>query len=129
MNIGIPREIKNNENRVAMVPDGVASLTRTGHRVQVETQAGIGSGISDQAFIDAGAEIISGHEAVFDNDMIIKVKEPVPSEYALLRNVRRRSLRISILPPTRHSPAPCSSRASLPLLMKRFVILPVICRC
>ena len=65
MLVGVPKEIKDNENRVAMVPGGVAALVSRGHSVLVQKTAGLGSGFSDDAFIDAGAEMIDGPEAVF----------------------------------------------------------------
>jgi len=86
MLVGVPKEIKDNENRVAMVPGGVAALVSRGHTVLVEKTAGLGSGFSDDAFIDAGAEMIDGPEGVFSRaDMIVKVKEPLPQEYGLIK--------------------------------------------
>lgn len=86
MLIGIPKEIKNNENRVAITPAGVKVFCQTGHQVLVQKSAGIGSGIEDIEYSQAGASIIETAKEVFDRaDMIIKVKEPLPSEYDLLR--------------------------------------------
>ena len=86
MIIGIPREIKDNENRIAIVPAGVDALRADGHVVLVERQGGVGSGISDEEFIAAGAQIVEGHAEVFAQaDMIMKVKEPLPEEYDLIR--------------------------------------------
>lgn len=86
MIIGVPKEIKNNENRVAITPAGVAGFVHAGHTVYVETEAGIGSGITNEAYIEAGAEILETAKAVFDNsDMIIKVKEPLAEEYDLFK--------------------------------------------
>jgi alanine dehydrogenase len=85
MIVGIPREIKDNEYRVAITPGGVELLTKLGHRVLVESSAGVGSGFSDGEYMDAGARM-TGHEDVFhDSDMVLKVKEPLPAEYPLLR--------------------------------------------
>ena len=82
MIIGVPKEIKNNENRVAMVPDGVYEIAKTKHKVIVEAGAGIGSGISDETYIKAGAVIYQDKARIFDEaDIIVKVKEPVPAEY------------------------------------------------
>ena len=82
MKIGIPKEIKNNENRVAITTAGVKTLTEAGHRVYIENYAGIGSGISNQDYISAGAEILDDVEELFDNvEMIMKVKEPLSQEY------------------------------------------------
>ncbi|WP_138415310.1 alanine dehydrogenase [Aquibacillus sediminis] len=81
MRIGVPREIKNNENRVAMTPAGVMSLTNTGHEVFVETHAGLGSGFTDQQFEQAGATIVPKAEQAWQQDMVMKVKEPLKEEY------------------------------------------------
>lgn len=86
MIIGIPKEIKNNENRVAATPAGVKELVGHGHKVYVQTSAGVGSGFSDGEYVAAGAEILPSIEAVYATaDMIIKVKEPIEPEYRLVR--------------------------------------------
>ncbi len=86
MLVGVPREIKDNENRIAIVPAGVDALVRDGHSVVVERNGGVGSGIQDKEFTDAGAEIVETHSEVFARaDMIMKVKEPLPEEYGLIR--------------------------------------------
>ena len=86
MKVGIPKEIKNNENRVSLTPGGAQSLTQHGHTVYIETQAGINSGFSDEAYIRSGAKILPTAKEVFTMaDMIIKVKEPTPVEYDLIR--------------------------------------------
>ncbi len=86
MIVGVPKEVKNHEYRVAMVPAGAKSLVADGHTVIVETSAGVGSGISDEEYVGAGALIRPTAEAVFaEADMIVKVKEPLPQEYPLLR--------------------------------------------
>ncbi|EQC52105.1 alanine dehydrogenase [Bacteriovorax sp. DB6_IX] len=86
MKIGVPKEIKNNENRVGLVPGGVRQLVHDGHEVYVEKNAGIGIGIPDEQYINAGAKILPSLEDVFATaDMIIKVKEPQPREIALLK--------------------------------------------
>lgn len=86
MKIGIPKEIKNNENRVGMTPAGVAELVRHGHEVMVQHTAGENSGFSDEAYIKAGAEILPTIEDVYQKaEMIIKVKEPIKPEYKLIR--------------------------------------------
>lgn len=85
MRIGLPKEIKTLENRVALVPSSVHELTRCGHNVFVETNAGIGSGISDDEYRAAGAEILSSAADVFSKaSMIVKVKEPQPAECRML---------------------------------------------
>jgi alanine dehydrogenase len=86
MIIGVPKEIKENEGRVGMVPDGVELLVKDGHKVLVETRAGEGSKISDQEYLDAGAEILSCPEEIYSgSDMIVKVKEPLPREFPLFK--------------------------------------------
>ena len=86
---GIPKEIKTNENRVSMTPAGVSSLTARSHKVLIQSGAGTGSGFTDDEYTDAGAVIVSNAAEVFDRaDMIIKVKEPQPSEYAFLKSNR-----------------------------------------
>jgi alanine dehydrogenase len=86
MIVGVPTEIKDNENRVAMVPGGVAQLVARGHAVLVQKGAGNGSGFPDQAYADKGAKIVEGAKEIFQRaDMIVKVKEPLPSEYPLIR--------------------------------------------
>lgn len=86
MIIGVPKEIKNNENRVALTPAGVAELVKNGHKLLVQHNAGIGSGFSDDDYITAGAEIASTIENVYKNgELIIKVKEPIKQEYSLIR--------------------------------------------
>ncbi|MEN2468020.1 alanine dehydrogenase [Ornithinibacillus sp. JPR2-1] len=81
MKIGVPREIKNNENRVAITPAGVMSLKNAGHDVLVETNAGIGSGFTDDQYIQAGAVIVDTAKEVWEQEMVMKVKEPLPEEY------------------------------------------------
>ncbi len=85
MRIGIPREIKNNENRVGLSPSGVHALVEAGHEVLVETNAGEGSYFEDNDYVEAGAEIIDSQSQVWDVDMIIKVKEPLSEEYAYFK--------------------------------------------
>ena len=86
MIIGIPKEIKNNENRVGMTPAGVAELVKHGHTVYVQHTAGEGSSFSDQHYIDAGACILPTIEDVYAAaDMIVKVKEPIEPEYPLVK--------------------------------------------
>ncbi|WP_227766059.1 alanine dehydrogenase [Zhaonella formicivorans] len=86
MLIGVPKEIKNNENRVALTPGGAANLVRLGHKVLVETNAGVGSGYLDSEYVVAGAQIAPDRVSVYgEADMIMKVKEPLPEEYDLFR--------------------------------------------
>ena len=84
--MGIPREVKKDEYRVALTPVGAEELTRSGHKVLIQSGAGQGSGISDEQYRDNGAEIVATAEEVWHNsDLIVKVKEPLPSEWPLLR--------------------------------------------
>lgn len=85
MKIGIPKEIKNNENRVALPPSGVFDLTSRGHQVLVETNAGKGSAISDEEYIEAGAVIVQTAKEAWAAEMVMKVKEPLPEEYQYFR--------------------------------------------
>ena len=86
MVIGIPKEIKPEENRIAIVPGGVETLVNKGHKVIIEKGAGRGSGFIDEEYTRAGAQISHGHEDIFaEADLILKVKEPLTEEYGLLR--------------------------------------------
>jgi alanine dehydrogenase len=86
MIIGVPKEIKNNENRVALTPAGVQELVKRNHTVYVQATAGNGSGISDEEYQKAGANILSTIEEVYGiAEMIIKVKEPIEPEYKLIK--------------------------------------------
>lgn len=86
MIIGVPKEIKNNENRVALTPAGAAEMVKNGHTVYVQSTAGLGSGFTDENYIGAGAVILPKIEDVYAiAEMIIKVKEPIESEYKLIR--------------------------------------------
>ena len=86
MIIGVPKEIKEQEQRVALLPSGTNQLTKHGHSVLVESDAGLGSGYPDQDYIKAGAEIVEQAKDVFARaDMIVKVKEPLKPEFPLLR--------------------------------------------
>jgi alanine dehydrogenase len=86
MNIGVPKEIKHQEYRVALLPGGAYQLIRRGHQVFVERGAGAGAGYPDADYRAAGAKLLEEHEAVFKaSDLIVKVKEPQESEFSLLR--------------------------------------------
>lgn len=86
MIIGVPKEIKNNENRVALTPSGAYELTKRGHEVYVQDQAGAGSGFNNMAYEKAGATILSTIEDTYARaEMIMKVKEPIEPEYDLIR--------------------------------------------
>lgn len=85
MIVGIPKEIKNNENRVAITPAGVAALVQNGHSVRVETSAGQGSGFTNEDYKAVGAEIVETAAEAWASDMVMKVKEPLPAEYGYFR--------------------------------------------
>ena len=85
MIIGIPKEIKNRENRVGLVPAGVRAFVAHGHQVHIQKGAGQGSGISDDAFVAAGAKIVPTAADVWAADMVMKVKEPLTEEFPLMR--------------------------------------------
>lgn len=86
LKIGIPKEIKANEERVSMTPGAVQRLVSEGHEVFVEKSAGLGAGYTDEEYAAAGAKILKSHESIFEEcEMIVKVKEPLESEYPLLK--------------------------------------------
>jgi len=102
MKVGVPKEIKNNENRVGMTPSGVAELIRRGHQVLVQHTAGEGSGFSDEAYQKVGAQIVPAIEDVYAQaDMIVKVKEPSSQNTRWCAKARWYSP-ISILPAKRN---------------------------
>jgi alanine dehydrogenase len=84
--VGVPKEIKRDEYRVAMLPVGVEELVRAGHQVLVEVAAGLGSGLPDHDYLDQGAEMVSTAREIFDRaDLIVKVKEPQPAEWPMIK--------------------------------------------
>ncbi|HET7276107.1 MAG TPA: alanine dehydrogenase [Longimicrobiaceae bacterium] len=86
MIIGVPKEVKNNENRVALIPAGALAFTERGHTVYIETTAGEGSGFPDEAYVEAGAQILGTADEVWQKaEMIMKVKEPIAEEYPRIR--------------------------------------------
>src|SRR6185503_2866617 len=86
MIIGVPKEIKGQEYRVALLPSAAYQLIKRGHEVVVESNAGVGAGYPDADYAQAGAMLVSDHATVFEKaDLVVKVKEPQPSEYPLLR--------------------------------------------
>src|SRR5712691_6571424 len=86
MTVGVPKEIKGQEHRVALLPSGAYQLIKRGHEVVVERGAGVGTGYPDADYDQAGATLVGEHAAVFERaDLVVKVKEPQPSEYPLLR--------------------------------------------
>src|SRR5690625_4411102 len=86
MIIGVPKEIKSDESRVAMQPGGVMVMKRNGHEVLIQKGAGVGSGFTDEMYVDAGATILNDVEELWQRaEMIMKVKEPMPKEYGYMR--------------------------------------------
>ncbi|XJZ26473.1 alanine dehydrogenase [Bacillota bacterium Lsc_1132] len=85
MRIGVPKEIKNNENRVAMTPAGVVNLLKFGHEVYIEKGAGLGSGFTDKDYTAAGAHLVETAGEAWSMEMVMKVKEPLPNEYQYFR--------------------------------------------
>ena len=86
MKVGVPKEVKNHEYRVAITPIGVHELTAHGHEVVVERSAGVGSSISDEEYVAAGAKILDSADEVWGCvDMVLKVKEPIAEEYHRMR--------------------------------------------
>ena len=101
MKVGVPKEIKTNENRIALVPAGAESLVAAGHSVVIESGAGLGSGFRDEDYTTVGASIGANAAAVWKvSDMIMKVKEPIESEWPHLRQASS-SLPTSISRPMR----------------------------
>src|SRR5512139_1993222 len=86
MIIGVPREIKKEEYRVALTPAGVSELKQAGHTVLIEGKAGEGSGFSDEDYLVADADIVDKDTLFSKSDLIVKVKEPLPAEYAFFRD-------------------------------------------
>src|SRR5690625_1900647 len=84
MKIGIPKELLNNENRVALNPAGVLTLTEAGHEVYVQAGAGEGASFLDEDYINAGATIVETAAEAWNNELIMKVKEPLEEEYDFL---------------------------------------------
>ena len=81
MIIGIPKEIKNQESRIALTPSGVSKLVINNHKVLIEAGAGIGAGFTDEQFLEVGAKILHTAKEIFEqSDMIVKVKEPIEKE-------------------------------------------------
>lgn len=84
MKIGIPKEIKDQEGRVALTPAAVCQLVAAGHAVRVQVAAGVGAGFTDEEYVEAGAQPVTVTEA-WDNELVLKVKEPLEAEYGFLK--------------------------------------------
>jgi len=119
MKIGIPREVKNNEHRVAITPSGVRELLGYGHDVVVEQEAGVGSSILDEEYVAAGAKILASAQEVWAfGELILKVKEPVAEEYPRMPRGPAPTRCCPLAPPpwrtrpcsSRTGPCPCSRR-------------------
>ena len=95
MKIAVVKEIKDKENRVALTPSGAAALVRAGHLVQVEAGAGLGSGFPDAAYQAAGARVVWGGGA-WDAELIVKVKEPLETEYPHLKGQMGSSAKLTL---------------------------------
>lgn len=120
MIIGVPGEIKENEYRVGITIAGVNALKDAGHQVLVQKGAGEGSGITDRAYQDAGAELVADAEEIYARaDMIVKIKEPLPEEYDYLKRDRL-SLPIFTWLPMRNWFMYCWIKKSQPLAMKPY---------
>ena len=130
MKIGVPSEIKVEEYRVAMTPAGVRELADHGHEVLVQAGAGVGSAFADAEYVAQGAEIVPDAAAVFAAaDMIVKVKEPQPSEVALLQP-RPHPLHLPAPRPRRGAdPGPDRLRRHLRSPTRRSPTPPAACRC
>ena len=112
--VGVPSEIKDNEKRVALTPDGVLELVHHGHQVVVQAGAGVGSRFPDDEYAAAGAKVVSDADDVFAAaDLIVKVKEPVPEETTASARASSCSP-ICTSPPTAASPSSCSTAGSTP---------------
>lgn len=85
MEIGVPKEIKDQEFRVGLSPNSVRTLTEAGHMVLVETQAGVGAGFADEDYLQAGAKVVPTAKDAWSREMVVKVKEPLPAEYDLMQ--------------------------------------------
>src|ERR1041384_3283225 len=99
MIVGLPKEVKDNEYRVGLVPAGVKALTDAGHKVFVQKSAGEGSGITDDEFVRAGGEILDTAEEVWSRaNMVVKVKEPIAQEHGFLREALILSTSVRLAP-------------------------------
>ena len=113
MIIGVPREIKNQEHRVGMTPAGVRTLVEDGHRVLVQTGAGSGSGLGDPQYVQAGATLVADPAELYATaELIVKVKEPLPPEYPLLRAGQLLFTYLHLAPERRLTEALCASGCS-----------------
>ena len=118
MVIGVPKEIKDQEYRVGMIPAGVQTLTARGHHILIEQGAGGGAGITDEEYAEVGAELVAAAAEIYARaEMVCKVKEPLPSEYGYLQSGRFFSPFSILLPPS-NSPRPSSSGTLWRLRMK-----------
>ena len=86
MDIGVPKECKDREYRVGLTPSSTRMLCEAGHEVFVETEAGVGAGFSDRDYLEVGAKIVPSAELAWEQELIVKVKEPLPTEYELLKD-------------------------------------------
>ncbi|EUA55548.1 alanine dehydrogenase/PNT, N-terminal domain protein [Mycobacterium intracellulare 1956] len=130
MRVGVPTETKTNEFRVAITPAGVAELVRRGHDVLVQTGAGEGSAIADSEFKAAGAQLADTAEQVWgDADLLLKVKEPVPAEYELLRRNQILFTYLHLAASRARAPRPCWRPERRRSRMRRSKPPTAHCRC
>jgi hypothetical protein len=126
--VGVPREIKTAEHRVAMTPDGVRELERHGINVYVEKGAGEGASIADDDYRAAGADIVPTADDAWNQELVVKVKEPQDDEFSF-HALTSPSSRICIWPPIRVWPRRCSRRARQGSPMKQCSSIRARCRC
>src|SRR5262249_57271875 len=105
MLVGVPKEIKDSEYRVGLVPSAVRELTRNGHRVLVENSAGLGAGLTDDNYRSVGAEIVPGADQIYArSELIVKVKEPLAPERKKLRPGQALSTSLNLPPAPDRTP-------------------------
>ena len=108
MIIGVPKEVKNNENRVGLTPGGVYAYVKAGHTVLVEKNAGSGSFFEDQAYVDMGAKIVDTADEAWSAEMVVKVKEPLAEEFDRIQEdsqmliVKRNNFRLKLIKKYEH---------------------------
>ena len=128
--IGVPKEIKRDEYRVAMLPVGVEELVRAGHQVLVQQGAGVGSGLPDRLYEEAGARIVDTAAEIFaEAELIVKVKEPLPQELPLMRRGQIALHLLSLRRRSRADRESCWQAVRRPWPTKRCATTRAGCRC
>jgi alanine dehydrogenase len=125
--VGVPKEIKPGEQRVALTPAGARTLSEHGHKVVVEREAGLGSGIRDDDFANNGARLVTADDVWRTADLVLKVKEPLPSEWPKLR--AGQILFTYLHHPITSSPRPCARAMPSPSPTRQFSALMAACPC